>query len=112
MKNIISLIGGMLVSIGAFAAQSGFVDISDNRIQIINDNSGGRLFVYDVTIIDSTCDNNTTPVLMFSGNELAKEMYSMVLAAKSAGKQVNIVTGTCVDLGGTTYSPIISVYMQ
>ncbi|WKD51119.1 hypothetical protein [Microbulbifer spongiae] len=115
MKNIIFLIVGILISINvAASSQSGYIDISQSNIQLISNGEDSRLFINGVTMEDSVCDIKNYPVILFSNNPIAKEMYSMILAAKAAGRQINLVAGACVDLAGkgTTYPSVNSVYMK
>ncbi|WP_444945613.1 hypothetical protein ACJJIP_16440 [Microbulbifer sp. VTAC004] len=112
MKKLALVVFGFLFSLEVAAASSGFVDISDNNIQLINGSGMSRLLVYGVTMSGTTCTNTDVPILLFSESDIAKEMYSMILTAKATGRKVNIISGECVDLVGVTYNSITSVYMN
>ena len=101
------------LSVFAFGGpgQSNYVDISNKRIQLIQGGTS-RLFIYDVAMNDSDCDAKTTPVIIFNSGDLGKEMYSMVLAAKATSKPLTFIAGSCIDIGGSTYPSITSIYMQ
>ncbi|MPY24452.1 hypothetical protein [Shewanella sp. YLB-07] len=113
MKKFIfaGLIG--LMSFGASAgSRTGFIDISDNGIQLISSTAEeSRLYVYDVAFEGGDCDVKTTGVLYFS-TFLAKEMYSMLLTAKAAGKKIELVSSECVSIGGAKYPSISSIYWK
>ncbi|GAA5446174.1 hypothetical protein Misp06_04383 [Microbulbifer sp. NBRC 101763] len=112
MKKLVFIVFGFLFSLEVAAVSSGFVDISDNKIQLINGSGTSRLLVYGVTMSGTTCTNTDVPILFFSESDIAKEMYSMILSAKVTGRKVNIFSGECVSLGGATYNSITSVYMN
>ncbi|WP_020411172.1 hypothetical protein [Microbulbifer variabilis] len=112
MKKLALVVFGFLFSLEVAAASSGYVDITDNNIQLISSGPSSRLFIYDVTMNDSPCENKDTPVIMFSDNEIAKEMYAMVLAAKTAGKKISFFSASCVDMSGVTYTLVTSTYLD
>ncbi|MCW9017616.1 MAG: hypothetical protein OQJ89_11665, partial [Kangiellaceae bacterium] len=65
--------------------------------------------VYNAEIQNSGCGLNSIPVLMMDDSvTLAKEMYAMLLAAKTSGKKVNIITEGCWVNGD--YPKIKSIY--
>lgn len=111
MKYLVIMLSLIVSSVIYANSRSGLVDMSDNKIQLIHD-SASRLFVYNVEMADSTCDMTSTPVLFFSGNDISKEIYSMILAAKTSSRRVELIAGQCVAIAGNTYPSIHSVYME
>ncbi len=117
MKNIIMGFMCIVLSTSAFAdgpGRSGFVDISNNRLQLIQ---GGmsRLYVYDVDMRahgETSCTIKTTPVLLFNSGDITQEIYSALLMAKASGKEVDLIAGNCVEISGETYSSISSIYVK
>jgi hypothetical protein len=100
------------IPVSASPGRSGYVDLSSSKIQLIQ---GGlsRLYIYNVNMgATSDCDNKTTPVFLFNSGDLGKEIYSMILAAKTAGKRIELVAGSCVNIGSSTYPSISSVSME
>lgn len=108
----------VLVSFCSWAGggRSGYVSLVDKRLQIISGGSSAsdnpaRLFVYDVSMVGSTC-NGSTPTLFFDSNPLAKELYSMLLTAKATGINVEIIASRCRDLGGVLFPDVDSIYLE
>ncbi len=112
MKKILVLFL-LLTPIKLFAANasSGFIDISETMIQVISGTSP-RVYLYDVNMSDSECSKKTIPVLLMDSDStvLYKEIYSMILTAKSTGKSIKFITNGCWNNG--EYPIIFSAYWQ
>ncbi|WP_299003853.1 hypothetical protein [uncultured Shewanella sp.] len=104
-----------LLSFSAMAAsggRTGYIDLTDKKLQLISNlESDSRLYVYNVEFYGSECTGKTTAVLYFSAF-LAKEMYSMLLAAKASGKRVELVARDCAAISGGTRPQISSIYLE
>ena len=107
----VSLALFLSVSVMAGGGRSDFVDLTDKRVQLIQ-GSMSRLFVYDVEMIDSDCDVKNVPALLFGIGDIEKEMYSMILAAKTAGKKVTLIASGCTPIDSNTYPSIDALYME
>lgn len=106
---IILLVLVFLVSNYAYAGNSDWVSITDKRVQIIAGDEP-RAFLYDVVINNSGC-TNTTPVLLIEETQiLAKELFSVILTAKSADKIIKVVTDDCWNYG--QFPIIVSIYIK
>lgn len=100
------------VMAAASPGRSGFVDLENSKLQLIQ-GSMSRLYIYNVDMgSTSDCNIKNTPVLLFNSGDIGKEIYSMILAAKTAGKKVELIAGNCVNIGGNTYPSISAIYMQ
>lgn len=98
MKRILLVVLILLVSNYAYAGNSDYVSITDKKVQIIAGDEP-RVFLYDVVINNSEC-TDTTPVLLMEENYvLAKELFSVILTAKSAEKRIMVVTDGCWNYG-------------
>ncbi|WP_299494865.1 hypothetical protein [uncultured Shewanella sp.] len=118
MKNIVVaglVFAASLLSFSAFSAtggRTGYIDLTDNKLQLISGTeSTSRLYVYNVEFNGSECSKKTTGVLYFS-EFLAKEMYSMLLAAKASNKRVELIANDCVTISGSTVPKISSIYLE
>jgi hypothetical protein len=99
----------VFVSNYAYAGTSGFVSITDKKVQIIGGDEP-RVFLYDVVINDSECSNTTPVLLMEETQVLAKELFSVILTAKSVDKMINVVTDGCWNYN--QYPIIKSIYIK
>ncbi|MCL1126227.1 hypothetical protein [Shewanella surugensis] len=112
------LLAACLITLVSFSALSGsggrtgYIDLIGKKLQLISDTeSTSRLYVYDVTFEGGECSKKTTGVLYFS-DFLAKEMYSMLLAAKASNKRVELIANDCVTISGNTVPKITSIYLE
>ncbi|MCO7224250.1 hypothetical protein [Pleionea sp. CnH1-48] len=99
------------VSLSSMAASTGKINLDNVRLQV-NGSAPARVFIYDVKVTGTNCSRNDIPVILFdeaNGHLLGEEMYSTLLSAKMAGKQVDITTNGCWHNG--TYPIVGSVYV-
>lgn len=115
MKKLLAVCLMTFVSFSAFAAsggRTGYIDLTDKKLQLISESeTSSRLFIYNTEFNGSECSQKTTGVIYFS-EFLAKEMYSMLLAAKASGKRVELIATECHSINGGTYPRVTSTYLE
>lgn len=110
---ITALIFSAIISLPAHAARTGEVSLANSPIQLLS-TSPNRAVIYNLQLPTSNCDYKNLAILNFANesNTIAKEFYATLMAAKISGRNVEIITGGCLTIAGTSYPFVNGIYLH